>query len=782
MRSKSASSSGTPASRAIARRCSTPFVEPPIATRVTIAFSKASRVRMSDGRMPSRSRRITASPAARQTSTRRGSSAGIDALPGSDIPSASTQDAIVFAVYMPPHDPAPGQATHSSRYSSSAVIWPRAYFPTASNTSTIVTSRPSNRPGMIVPPYRNTAGTLSRAIASIMPGRPLSHPAIATRPSNASARTISSTESAMTSRLTSDAFIPSCPIAIASLTAIVVNSIGVPPAARTPSFTWRASTFRWRLQGVTSFHEEATPMSGFRRSSSVSPVARSIARWGARAGPSVTAAERRVRSAVVLAMQRCLLPRYERPISIARGRRNAHASTGGFSGAPEGPFRRGGLAYRSRPAPSDAPGVKIPAVDDRQPEPAGRHRVALRRAVHVERDLDAGDAGVRPQGGSRVGIDRVARPVPREEDDAVARPPPVGVPPSAARVQLDDRIEPPGAVQVGPLLGHPQVALDDRPTDRLDVDDPREPAQVRADPPREVRLERRTARREHGPVVEHPAGARVSHGVTPPAWHPLGEDDVGADVLSPQELHPHVAGPEVRLQLTRGPDDPPSRPHPVEIDDGLAEDREALRRDPVRAVADPLALADEELVVDLPVLRVEGPGDRVADRDDDRRRARDVLEVLPPPDIDAAKARAALSGPVALQVVEPQESRPVGRPPSAVTPHPPPHPSTGRTGVAGADAASSMPSGPTFGAGKASPPVRFRQRRLSGRDAPVSTALTPPQSLGALRALPTRRLRGVDSSFRRQVGGLSSAHPRRAGRAPRSPGTVRRTPQKGGAG
>ena len=115
IRSKSASASGTPASRAMARRCSTPLVDPPMATRVVIAFSNAFRVRISRGRTPPASRRITASPVSRHTCGRPGSTAGIAALPGSDIPSASTHEAIVLAVKSPPHDPAPGHATHSSR-------------------------------------------------------------------------------------------------------------------------------------------------------------------------------------------------------------------------------------------------------------------------------------------------------------------------------------------------------------------------------------------------------------------------------------------------------------------------------------------------------------------------------------------------------------------------------------------------------------------------------------------------------------------------------------------
>ena len=44
----------------------------------------------------------------------------------------------------------------------------------------------------------------------------------------------------MTSRLTSDVFIPLVPIVMPSEIAIVLSSIGVPPAARMPSFTFAA--------------------------------------------------------------------------------------------------------------------------------------------------------------------------------------------------------------------------------------------------------------------------------------------------------------------------------------------------------------------------------------------------------------------------------------------------------------------------------------------------------------------------------------------------------------
>ena len=50
--------------------------------------------------------------------------------------------------------------------------------------------------------------------------------------------------SATTSRLISDAFIPSVPIAMPSLMETVLISMGVPPASRIPRITSAASS-RW---------------------------------------------------------------------------------------------------------------------------------------------------------------------------------------------------------------------------------------------------------------------------------------------------------------------------------------------------------------------------------------------------------------------------------------------------------------------------------------------------------------------------------------------------------
>src|SRR5215212_2229435 len=77
-------------------------------------------------------------------------------------------------------------------------------------------------------------------------------------------------------------------MAMASDTAIAVNSLGVHPESFTPSLAICASLPRWRLHGVASLHVEETPTSGLSRSVSLSPIALNMALWGALDGPSTT--------------------------------------------------------------------------------------------------------------------------------------------------------------------------------------------------------------------------------------------------------------------------------------------------------------------------------------------------------------------------------------------------------------------------------------------------------------------------------------------------------------
>ena len=100
----------------------------------------------------------------------------------------------------------------------------------------------------------------------------LSQPPTTISASMPSAKATVSMESAMTSRLTSDAFIPSCPMDTPSLTVIVPNVKGTPPASRTPSPALSASLCRCILQGVTLLERLAMPMNGLAMSSSSRPM------------------------------------------------------------------------------------------------------------------------------------------------------------------------------------------------------------------------------------------------------------------------------------------------------------------------------------------------------------------------------------------------------------------------------------------------------------------------------------------------------------------------------
>ena len=179
-----------------------------------MAFSKDFLVMMSLVVIPCFNMLITASPANWARGTRLLSTAEGDDDPGSDIPIASDALAIVFAVYIPPQVPALGQAAFSIRSKSSSDMSPRAFAPTASKDVTIFTfiSVPSSSlvlPGSSEPAYIRMLGTLIRAAAINIAGILLSHPARVTIASKRSACITVSTESAITSRLTSEKCIPS---------------------------------------------------------------------------------------------------------------------------------------------------------------------------------------------------------------------------------------------------------------------------------------------------------------------------------------------------------------------------------------------------------------------------------------------------------------------------------------------------------------------------------------------------------------------------------------------
>src|SRR2546430_1998 len=89
---------------------------------------------------------------------------------------------------------------------------------------------------------------LRRSRAMAAPGMVLSQATNATMPSNIWPRATSSIESAITSRLTRDVFMPSVPMVIPSLMAMVLNSMGVPPMAFGADAVYHNAMKRWLIR------------------------------------------------------------------------------------------------------------------------------------------------------------------------------------------------------------------------------------------------------------------------------------------------------------------------------------------------------------------------------------------------------------------------------------------------------------------------------------------------------------------------------------------------------
>src|SRR5712692_3092762 len=138
---------------------------------------------------------------------------------------------------------------------------------------------------MIDPPYSTIPGRSIRASAIAEAGMVLSHAQRQHSASNMWPRATSSIESAITSRLTSEVFMPSVPMVMPSEMAIVLNSIGLAPAARIPALSGTASSRNPKLQGIVSSQQLETPMNGLSMSAALRPIAWRKERAAARSRP-----------------------------------------------------------------------------------------------------------------------------------------------------------------------------------------------------------------------------------------------------------------------------------------------------------------------------------------------------------------------------------------------------------------------------------------------------------------------------------------------------------------
>ena len=133
------------------------------------------------------------------------------------------------------------------------MILPALSAPTPSNTLIRSTVRPSGiLPARIGPPLTKIVGMLQRRAPMIMPGMILSQFGMQIMPSNWCALTIVSTQSAISSRLGREYFMPVWPMAMPSQMPMVLNSKGVPPALMM-AFLMRSATLRrWTWPGMMS--------------------------------------------------------------------------------------------------------------------------------------------------------------------------------------------------------------------------------------------------------------------------------------------------------------------------------------------------------------------------------------------------------------------------------------------------------------------------------------------------------------------------------------------------
>ena len=228
------------------------LVEHPRAISTVRAFKIASFVMISLGQMFFRYISITAMPACFASLILSEYTAGMVPFPPSPIPRASVRQFMEFAVYMPEQEPQVGHTFSSNSLTSSSVIVPAAWEPTASNMEDRLLFCPFTRPASMGPPDTNTVGTLILAAAIKRPGTFLSQFGTITSASNWWASAIHSVESAIRSLVTREYFIPTWPMAIPSHTAMAGNTTGTPPASATPSFTASTILSRFICPGTIS--------------------------------------------------------------------------------------------------------------------------------------------------------------------------------------------------------------------------------------------------------------------------------------------------------------------------------------------------------------------------------------------------------------------------------------------------------------------------------------------------------------------------------------------------
>ena len=146
--------------------CTSAFVEPPIACRVTSALWNASGVMIRSGRRSSAAISTARLPVRSAKRSRSACTAGMVAPPGSIMPSASVMQAMVLAVPITMQVPAVGASRSFTSSISASSSSPARYMPQKRRQSVHAPSRsPRQCPVIIGPVERTRAGTSALAAA-----------------------------------------------------------------------------------------------------------------------------------------------------------------------------------------------------------------------------------------------------------------------------------------------------------------------------------------------------------------------------------------------------------------------------------------------------------------------------------------------------------------------------------------------------------------------------------------------------------------------------------------
>ncbi len=281
----------------------------------------------------------------------------------------------------------------------------------------------------------------------------------------------------------------------------------------------------------------------------------------------------------------------------------------------------------------------VPAVDDRDTEAARRHGVPLGRQIFMKGDLQARDAW---HCGDLLLQRRrwmsVAPPMGRKQHHAVTGSRFAIVErPFASGIKTDQRFDPGiAAIEIGPLVGETQVALDDAGADRLQVHHSGVAAQVRAAPGAGPVFDRRLRPGADLPVVESALDRSGAARVPAPFRLAVNYHQVTADMVAVEQGRPEmtrsICGAIIRLR-----EQPPAaHAHALQIVDRLGENRIMRRVDAVRRGVQALALGHGKLVVNPAVSRIPQPGVAVLSRYEDVGGAGNAGEILHAPRIDFA--------------------------------------------------------------------------------------------------------------------------------------------------